>query len=98
MIERRRASPERPNLQNAIKETYNLGGIHTVIYKPGLPKEQIPEAGFRPVIIAPGLWCTSEHYMVSDLAELLLGQGHAVVSFDHRGIIGGKTPSRPHEY
>ena len=98
MVEQRHASPERPNLQNAIKETYNLGGIHTVVYKPGLPKEQIPEGGFRPVMIAPGVWCTSQHYMVSDLAEFLLSQGHAVVSFDYRGIMEGKTPSKPGEY
>ncbi|MEK7079379.1 MAG: alpha/beta fold hydrolase [Patescibacteria group bacterium] len=98
MTEQRRASPERPNLQNAIKETYNLGGIHTVVYKPNVPKEQIPENGFRTVMIAPGIWCTSEHYMVSDLADFLLGQGLAVVSFDHRGIMGGKTLSKPHEY
>ena len=98
MTEQRRVSPERPNLQNAIKETYNLGGIHTVVYKPSLPKERIPIDDFRTVMIAPGLWCTSEHYMVLDLAEFLLSQGHAVVSFDYRGIIEGKTPSRPDEY
>ncbi len=98
MAEQYRAPIERLNLQNAIKETYNLGGIHTVVDKPNVPRERIPVDGFRPVMIAPGLWCTSEHYMVLDLADLLLSQGQAVVSFDHRGIMGGKTLSRPGEY
>lgn len=98
MVEQYHAPIERPHLQNATKETYNLGGIHTVVYKPNVPRERMPVNGFRPVMIAPGLWCTSEHYMVLDLAELLLSQGQAVVSFDHRGIMGGKTLSRPNEY
>ncbi len=93
---------ERPHLQSAKKEIYNLGGIHTVVYKPDLPNEQIPLGGFRPVMIEPGVWCTSEHYMVLDLADVLLSQGQAVVSFDHKGLadpsIGGQTPGKPKDY
>lgn len=98
MIEHPLPPSERPNLQKAIKETYTIGGIHTVVYKPNIPKELIHFNGFRPVMIAPGLWCTSDHYMVLDLADLLLSQGQAVISFDHRGVFGGQTPSRPEEY
>lgn len=96
-----RPSPNQDKLLNhiSIKEARNLGGIHTVIYRPLIPE---PLNGFQTVFIDPGVWCTSEHYMVKYLAEMLLSQGCAVVSLDHTGLadpsIDGQTPGESNKY
>lgn len=80
------------------EESQIIGGIYTSIRTPLAEK-----AGKLPVIyIDPGLWCTSEHYIVQNVSEIFTGMDFAVVTPDHIGLgdlsIGGKTPGPSSSY
>jgi len=80
------------------EESQILGGIYTSIRTPLAEK-----AGKLPVIyLDPGLWCTSEHYIVQNMTEILTDMGFAVVTLDHIGLgdlsIGGKTSGPSSSY
>ena len=90
---------ENPPLRKPFREESQIiGGIYTSIRT---PLKEI--TGKLPVIyLDPGLWVTSEHYMVNNMSEIFTNMGFAVVTPDHTGLsnlsIGGKTPGLSSSY
>lgn len=90
---------ENPPLRKPFREESQIiGGIYTSIRTPLTEK-----TGKLPVIyLDPGLWATSEHYMVNNMSEIFTNMGFSVVTLDHTGLgdptIGGKTPGPSNLY
>lgn len=90
---------ENPPLRKPFREESQIiGGIYTSIRTPLTEK-----TGKLPVIyLDPGLWATSEHYMVNNMSEIFTNIGFSVVTLDHTGLgdptIGGKTPGPSNLY